>query len=221
MPNPDHPYFLLRETCRSYHATLVAVSKTRPVSQIEELYRFGQRIFGENRPQELLVKAPQMAPDIEWHLIGHLQTNKVRSILPYTTCIQSLDRKSLWEKIQQEAVKQDLHIRCLLQIKIATEESKYGWAIEELEEMLKAERHRTYPNVLITGVMGMASLTADMVQVRNEMRMLKAHFENLKRNFFPDQPAFNTISMGMSGDYQIALEEGATMIRVGSLLFAD
>lgn len=219
MPNPDHPYALLSETCRQHHATLVAVSKTRSVAEIDIVHRMGQRIFAENRTQELLEKAPVMAKDIEWHLIGHLQTNKVRSIIPYVSCIQSLDRLNLWDKIQDEAASADKKIKCLLQIKIAAEETKYGWSFAELNKILLSGKHHTYPNVMICGVMGMASFTTDMVQVRNEMKSLKASFELLKNQYFKNDSAFDIISMGMSGDYSIALEEGSTMIRIGSLLF--
>ena len=219
MPNPDHPYYLLTETCRLHHATLVAVSKTRSIAEIDIVYQMGQRIFAENRAQELLEKAPSMAKDIEWHLIGHLQTNKVRSIMPYVSCIQSLDRINLWDKIQEEAVRSDKKIKCLLQIKIAAEETKFGWTFEELNKILLSGRHHACPDVIICGVMGMASLTDDMTQVRNEMKSLKTSFDLLKDQHFKNDPAFDTISMGMSGDYSIALEEGSTMIRIGSLLF--
>ncbi len=219
MPNPDHPYYLLAETCRQHHATLVAVSKTRSVEEVENVYQMGQRIFGENRAQELLKKAPAMAKDIEWHLIGHLQTNKVRSIMPYVSCIQSLDRLNLWDKIQEEAARSEKKIKCLLQIKIAAEETKYGWSFEELNKILLSGKHHACPDVMICGVMGMASLTADMAQVRNEMKSLKASYDLLKDQYFKNDLTFNTISMGMSGDYSVALEEGSTMIRIGSLLF--
>jgi pyridoxal phosphate enzyme (YggS family) len=219
VPNHDHPYHNLTAECRKYGATLVAVSKTRSIPETEVLYRMGQRIFAENRAQELLEKAPVMPKDIEWHLIGHVQTNKVRGILPFVRCIQSLDRPDLWEKIQSESSRIKKKIKCLLQIKIATEETKYGWQIEELKTFLGSGHHHRFPNVIICGVMGMASLTSDLDQVRNEMKELKKDFDDLRTTFFRDDPAFITISMGMSGDYQIALEEGSTMIRIGSLLF--
>ncbi|HSF87949.1 MAG TPA: YggS family pyridoxal phosphate-dependent enzyme [Saprospiraceae bacterium] len=219
MPNPEHPYYLLSETCRQHQATLVAVSKTRPVTEIEMLYHMGQRVFAENRAQELVEKAPVLPKDIEWHLIGHLQTNKVRSIMPYVSCIQSLDRLNLWDKIQEEAARSGKKIKCLLQIKIAAEETKYGWSVEELNKILMSGKHHTCPDVIICGVMGMASLTEDMAQVRNEMKSLKASFDVFKAQYFKNDPVFNIISMGMSGDYSIALDEGSTMIRIGSLLF--
>jgi len=179
----------------------------------------GQRLFAENRAQELLLKAPVMPPDIEWHLIGHLQTNKVRSVVPYISCIQSLDRISLWEKIQEEAMRIDKRITCLLQIKVAMEETKYGWELEELYQLLASGQQNQYPNVIIGGVMGMASFTDDTEQVRREMKQIKASFDKMRHEYFADSMTFQTISMGMSGDYLIALEEGSNMIRVGSLLF--
>ena len=221
MPNPAHPYFRLTAECHNYGAILVAVSKTRTIAETQELYNMGQLIFAENRAQELLEKAPVMSKDIEWHLIGHLQTNKVRAILPYVSCIQSLDRPDLWEKIQSEADRIGKEIKCLLQIKIATEETKYGWGDVELDAFLSSGQQKAFPNVQICGVMGMASLTDDMVQVRNEMRHLKKMFDHLKLKYFNKDDSFSMISMGMSGDYRIALEEGSTMIRVGSLLFPE
>lgn len=219
MPKPEHPYLPLLETCRQYHAELVVVSKTRTVEELDVLYRLGQRVFAENKVQEILRKAPEMPRDITWHLIGHLQTNKVRAILPHIVCIQSLDRETLWETLQEEAKKNDTHIRCLLQIKIAAEETKFGWAFDALDMLLATGQHTRCPNVKIEGVMGMATLTENMGQVRTEMKLLKSYFDQLKAKYFSMDPAFKTISMGMSGDYRIALEEGSTMIRVGSLLF--
>jgi pyridoxal phosphate enzyme (YggS family) len=220
VPKTDHPYIYLNETCKHYGADLVAVSKTRAIEEMEALYHLGQRVFAENKAQELIKKAPVMPSDIKWHLIGHLQTNKVRSILPYVMCIQSLDRKSLWEKLQEEASKSGKSISCLLQIKIAAEESKFGWSYPELTELLASGILHSFPNVILEGVMGMASFTDDVDQVRVEMKQLKTYFEELKQSYFSSRPEFKVISMGMSGDYQIALEEGSTMIRVGSMLFS-
>ena len=219
VPNPGHPYAEVLKNCQQHQATLVVVSKTRPIERIMELYQWGQRVFAENRVQELLEKAPHLPADIEWHLIGHLQTNKVRSALPYVTCIQSLDRLSLWEKINDEASRLKKTIDCLLEIKIATEETKHGWTMQELEQALREGMREKMQNVNITGVMGMASLTDDMGQVRLEMQTLKSHFQHLKSTYFSDHPDFRIISMGMSGDYLVALEEGSTMVRVGSLVF--
>jgi pyridoxal phosphate enzyme (YggS family) len=219
VPNPDHPFYRLTETCRQYGATLVAVSKTRTIAETDVLYQMGQRIFAENRAQELQAKASVMPSDIEWHLIGHLQTNKVRSVLPYVSCIQSLDRISLWEKIQEEAERIDKRVTCLLQIKVAMEETKYGWEPEELYQFLASGKHKLYPNVILGGVMGMASFTDDTDQVRKEMKQIRSAFDLIRQKYFQESLSFRTISMGMSGDYLIALEEGSTMIRVGSLLF--
>ena len=179
----------------------------------------GQRIFGENRAKELIEKVNLLPPDIEWHLIGHLQTNKIKSILPIVSCIQSLDSLKLWDKLEEGAKEAGKNINCLLQIKIAKEETKYGWSFEELDKTLKKGIHKSYSHVTITGVMGMASLTEDQEQVRKEMKQLKHYFDYLKQNHFADDPQFKVVSMGMSGDYKIALEEGSTMVRIGSLLF--
>lgn len=224
MPNPSEiadPYDNLVFICSQYGATLVAVSKTRTEKEIKALYNKGQRIFGENRAHELIIKASLLPADIEWHLIGHLQTNKVKSLIPYAGCIQSLDSLKLWQKIHEEAKSAEMIVKCLLQIKIAMEETKYGWSMEELENVLSTNRHQQYPNVQIAGVMGMASLTSDKDQIRREFRQLKNYLTSLKEKYFPNDAAFNTISMGMSGDYQIALEEGSNMIRIGSLLFGE
>lgn len=218
MPNPER-YEQLMKTCRQYGASLVVVSKTRTEGEIKAVYNLGQKLFGENRAHELIIKAELLPTDIEWQLIGHLQTNKVKSIIPYVSCIQSLDSWKLWEKIDEEAKDAGKHIDCLLQIKVAVEETKYGWDISELNQVLSSGLHLGFANIQICGVMGMASLTDDKVQVRNEMNQLKEHFHALKQNFFSDSDHFKVLSMGMSGDYEIALEEGSTMIRVGSLIF--
>lgn len=183
------------------------------------LYAMGQRVFAENRAQELMLKAPNMPLDIEWHIIGHLQTNKVRSIIPYVHCIQSLDSGRLFEIINNEAMKAEKKMRCLLQIKISAEESKFGWSFEALNAFLRAGNHLSYTNVTLEGIMGMTTLTEDHKVIRKELHTLKEMFDQLKTDYFSNHTHFNTLSMGMSGDYLIALEEGSTMIRVGSLLF--
>lgn len=224
MPNISEtadPYDNLVSICSQYGATLVAVSKTRTEKEIKALYNKGQRIFGENRAHELIIKASLLPADIEWHLIGHLQSNKVKSVIQYATCIQSLDSLKLWQKLNEEAKSAEMIVKCLLQIKIAIEETKYGWDIQELENALSTNRHHQFPNVQIAGVMGMASLTSDTDQIRNEFRQLKNYFSSLKEKYFANDPAFSILSMGMSGDYQIALEEGSNMIRIGSLLFGE
>jgi len=217
VPKPTS-FELLTKTCEIYGATLVAVSKTRSVEEMMSLYGAGQRIFAENRPQEIVEKAPLMPGDVQWHLIGHLQTNKVRSILPLVKCIHSVDSERLWEKINEEAEKMNLVADALLQIKIAQEETKFGWDFNELTNLLLSNRHADWKNVNITGVMGMATLTEDEQSVRKEMRQLKFYFDLLKKDYFRNE-SFSVISMGMSGDYQIALEEGSTMIRIGTMLF--
>ena len=219
MPNPNQHYPELKALCDQYGASLLVVSKTRSEKEILTIYNLGQRIFGENRAHELIIKASLLPTDIEWHLIGHLQTNKVKPIIPFVSCIQSLDSWKLWQKINDEASEAGKQINCLLQIKVAVEETKYGWEMNELVQLLKSGAHKELSNVSITGVMGMASLTADKEQIRNEMKQLLANFEILKTIYFRDQSIFNMLSMGMSGDYTIALEEGSTMIRIGSLIF--
>jgi pyridoxal phosphate enzyme (YggS family) len=217
---PPHPYYTLTEQCHSHHAKLVAVSKTRTIDETMTLYEMGQRIFAENRAQEIIAKAPEMPEDIEWHLIGHLQTNKVRMIMPYVRCIQSLDSLRLFKTIDQEALKAGKKMRCLLQIKVAQEESKFGWAYDELLAFLQTGEHHTYTHVMLEGIMGMTTLTDDQTIIRKELKTLKKMFDQIKADYFSEEDSFNTLSMGMSGDYAMALEEGSTMIRVGSLLFS-
>lgn len=220
MPQPIHPYSLLTDICQRHGATLVAVSKTRSPEEILAIYGRGQRVFAENRVQELVAKAPLLPDDIEWHLIGHLQTNKVRQVLPHVRLIHSLDRSSLWETLDTEAGRLGRTIDCLLQVKVAQEESKFGWEFLALREFLAAGRHLELPRVRIRGLMGMATLTDDRDQVRSEFRELAGYFRSLQEGSFAGDPGFSILSMGMSSDYDIALEEGSTMIRVGSLLFA-
>jgi pyridoxal phosphate enzyme (YggS family) len=219
VPKGNDAFEKLSTKCRAFGATLVAVSKTRSIPEIMQLYHEGQRIFGENRAAEILSKAPVMPQDMEWHLIGHLQSNKIRSVLPHVSCIQSLDSERLWEKINEEAKKINKQMDCLLQIKIAQEESKFGWDYQKLDALLKSGKTLDWGHVKITGVMGMATLTKDMAQVRKEMKQLKLYFDQLKENYFKENDEFKVISMGMSGDYKIALEEGSNMIRIGTMLF--
>jgi len=209
----------LRSTCSEYNAQLIAVSKTKPNKQIIELYDQGQRAFGENRVQELVEKYKTLPKDIEWHMIGHLQKNKVKHIAPFIHLIHSVDNSALLETIDKEAKKNDRTISVLIQIKIATEETKFGSDESELKNLI--EQSKLLNNVKICGVMGMATFTDDMNQVRQEFRKLKRSFDDLKANHFMTNDDFCEVSMGMSGDYKIALEEGSTMIRVGSLLFGS
>ena len=201
------------------HTKLITVSKTHPPERVMELYLQGQRIFGENRVQELTAKYEALPKDIEWHLIGHLQTNKVKYIAPFVTCIQSVDSWKLLEEIDKQAAKHGRVVDCLLQFHIAEEETKFGLDEAEAAELLQSPEFKTLASVRITGVMGMATFTDDHEQVRREFRHLKQIFENLKARFFQNQDSFKEISMGMSGDYEMAVEEGSTMVRVGTLLF--
>ncbi len=198
---------------------LVAVSKTKPVEQILEMYQQGQRIFGENRVQELVEKQAALPEDIEWHAIGHLQTNKVKYISSFVSLIHSVESLKLLSEINKQAAKQDRIIDCLLQIKIAAEDSKFGLSLDDATTLLRSDQFADMQHIRIVGVMGMATFTSNTQQVRREFQHLKACFDQLKTIFFPEEYSFKEISMGMSGDYRIAQEEGSTMVRIGSLLF--
>jgi PLP dependent protein len=200
---------------------LVAVSKTRPVSDVLEAYNAGQRCFGENRVQEILTKKDHLPSDIEWHLIGHLQSNKVRSVVPFISMIHSVDSVKLLSVINTEAKKINRVVNVLIQVHIAVEETKFGFSRDEIEDMLDSSEFRSLKNVVICGVMGMATFTSDSDQVRREFRSLYKLFRELKNRYFGCVEQFREISMGMSGDYKIATEEGSTMVRVGSLIFGD
>jgi len=199
--------------------TLVAVSKTKPVEKIMELYEQGQRIFGENRAQEMQQKYEQMPKDIDWHMIGHMQTNKVKYIAPFVQMIHSVDSLNLLEEINKRAAQHDRCIHYLLQFHIATEQSKTGFSLAQAEEMLQSDAFKKLNHTKPCGVMGMATFTDDKVQVRQEFQTLKQIFDQIKANYFSKDPDFREISMGMSGDYALAVEEGSTMVRIGSLLF--
>lgn len=199
--------------------TLVAVSKTKPISDLQEAYDAGQRIFGENYPQEMRDKHEVLPQDIQWHFIGHLQTNKIKYIIPYVTLIHSIDTANLLEAVNKEAKKHDRVVDCLLQFHIALEETKFGLDLDEARQLLDSEAFKQMGNVRICGVMGMGTFTDNMDEVRKEFKHLKSIFETLKKDYFANQPQFKEISMGMSEDYPIAIEEGATLIRVGSKIF--
>lgn len=203
------------------NARLVAVSKTHPSERIMPLYLKGQRIFGENRVQELQQKYEVLPKDIEWHLIGHLQSNKVKFIAPYVSLIHSVDSFDLLKEINRQALKNNRVIDCLLQFHIATEETKFGLSEQEAAGILSNPAFSEMKNIRICGVMGMATFTDDHSLIRSEFRHLKSIFEALKRRFFSNSPWFHEISMGMSGDWEIALEEGSTLVRIGSLLFGN
>ena len=199
--------------------TLVAVSKTKPVSDLQEAYDAGQRIFGENHALEMRDKHEALPKDIQWHFIGHLQTNKIKYIIPFVTLIHSIDSANLLEAVNKEAKKHDRVVDCLLQFHIAQEQTKFGLDMEEAKQLLGSEDFKAMENVRICGVMGMATFTEDMDEVRKEFKHLKEIFGTLKNEYFANQPQFKEISMGMSDDYPIAVEEGATLVRVGSKIF--
>ena len=198
---------------------LIAVSKTKPVEAIEEAYKVGQRVFGENRVQELVEKYEALPKDIEWHLIGHLQTNKVKYVAPFVAMIHGVESLRLLDTINKEREKNGRVIPCLLQFHIAEEETKFGLDEAEAKELLESENYGRMKNIHIVGVMGMATFTEDRKQIRKEFHHLKTIFDDLKQNYFSHDPAFKELSMGMSGDYPIAVEEGSTMVRVGISIF--
>jgi len=200
---------------------LIAVSKTKPVEDIREAYDAGQRIFGENKVQDLVAKQPLLPRDIEWHFIGHMQTNKVKYIAPFISIIHAVDSLKLLKEINKQAVKHDRSIDCLLQFHIADEASKFGFSIDEAVEVLKSEDYKNLKNVNIIGVMGMSTFTSNTDQVRREFQTLKRIFDKLKDDFFADTDQFQEISMGMSGDFQLAIMEGSTMVRIGTSIFGE
>lgn len=205
-------YFQLRDQLNKSGVTLVAVSKTKPVEDIRELYELGQRDFGENYVQELVEKQVQLPNDIRWHFIGHLQSNKVKYIASFVHLIHGVDSASLLKEINKQGLKNDRVIDCLLQVHIAQEETKFGLDEKELDELMKMP---VYPNAHIKGLMGMASFSSDVALVQQEFSMLK----NLFTKYTHAHPEFTVLSMGMSGDYNMAIQEGSTMVRIGSLLF--
>jgi PLP dependent protein len=203
------------------NVALIVVTKTQSNERLLEAYEAGERIFGENRVQELVPKHEALPKDIEWHMIGHLQSNKVKYIAPFINCIHSIDDTRLLSVIDKEAAKHGRTIRVLLQFHIAQEETKFGLSLEEAEDFLKKPDLAKLKHISIAGVMGMATFTSDEIQVRNEFRSLKKIFDTLKTNFFSQSTDFSEISMGMSGDYKLAIEEGSTMVRVGSSIFGN
>ena len=211
----------LKQELDNKGVTLVAVSKTKPVGDIKALYNLGQRDFGENYVQELVDKQEQLPEDIHWHYIGHLQTNKVKQIAPFVQLIHAVDSFKLLQEINKQAERNNRIIDVLLQMHIADEETKFGMDEKELLDFLEYydAQKNDLSNVLIRGVMGMASFTEDAEQVRSEFKRLYAFFDNRKRSNFLFKDSFSICSMGMSGDYRIAIEEGSTMVRIGSLLF--
>ncbi|APQ19151.1 YggS family pyridoxal phosphate-dependent enzyme [Maribacter hydrothermalis] len=197
--------------------TLVAVSKTKPLSDIQQIYDEGQRIFGENKVQEMTEKWEKMPKDIEWHMIGHLQRNKVKYMAEFVSLIHGVDSPRLLSEINKQAKKHNRTISCLLQVHIAEEDTKFGFDEDELIALVNNNEFKEFKNVKLLGLMGMATFTDNMSQVRREFKNLKSLYSKLK-NSYPD---FSTLSMGMSGDYRIALEEGSTMVRIGSSIFGS
>ena len=196
---------------------LVAVSKTKPVELLQEAYNAGQRVFGENKVQEMVAKHEELPKDIEWHLIGHLQSNKVKYIATFVSLIHAVDSLKLLETINKEALKNNRVIDCLLQIYIADEDTKFGLDEEELNALLESETYKQMHNIRIVGLMGMATNTEDENKIRSEFRKLKSLYNKLANG----NKQFAILSMGMSSDYKIAVEEGSTMVRVGSLIFGN
>jgi len=200
---------------------LVAVSKTKPVTDIMEVYHSGHRIFGENKAQEMINKHPQLPDDIQWHFIGHMQTNKVKYIAPFISLIESVDSLKLLKEINKQAEKNQRTIDCLLQFHIASEQTKFGLDYNEIKDILYSEAYKVMHNIRICGIMGMATFTDDEKQIREEFGKLNEIYNKLKTEYFADNNYFKEISMGMSGDYKIAIEEGSTIVRIGSLIFGD
>ncbi|MBD3626716.1 YggS family pyridoxal phosphate-dependent enzyme [Cyclobacterium sp.] len=206
-------------TFKNPDCRLVAVSKTKPISILEQAYAAGIRDFGENKVQEMTEKADQLPKDIRWHMIGHLQRNKVKYIAPYVHLIHSVDSLRLLKQIDKEGKKVDRIIPCLLQVHIAKEETKYGWDERELMDFLSGEEIKTMKNIHIAGLMGMATNTDNLQTIRNEFKGLSQFFDKLKSMVLPEQVQLKELSMGMSADYLIAQDEGSTMVRIGSAIF--
>ena len=198
---------------------LVAVSKFNPSEAIMEAYQAGQRIFGESRPQELLQKVQELPGDIQWHFIGHLQTNKLKMVLPYASLIHSVDSERLLMEINKYAVKNNLKVKCLLELFVAQEETKQGFSKEELMQLMEKLQQEPLEGVEICGLMGMASFVEDEQQIRGEFAALKEAFDQIREKYISTHPNFNELSMGMSGDYKIAVEMGSTMVRIGTTIF--
>ncbi len=205
----------------SKNITLIAVSKTKPIEALIEAYEAGQRDFGENKVQELVDKFEKMPKDINWHMIGHLQSNKIKYIAPFIHLIHGVDSVKLLLEIEKIGKKINRKIPCLLQFHIAQEETKFGFDWKEIVAFLENENFKQISFVDFKGVMGMASFTDNNEQIRKEFSGLRTIFNNLKLNYFPDDDGFSIISMGMSGDYQIAIEEGSNMVRIGSSIFGS
>lgn len=197
--------------------TLVAISKTKPNSDILEAYHIGQRDFGENKVQEMTAKWEDLPKDIKWHMVGHVQTNKVKYMAPFVSLVHAVDSLKLLKEINKEARKNDRIIDCLLQIKIAEEESKFGLSHPEAEEIINSDKYKSFKHIKLRGLMGMATFTEDMTQVKREFNTLREIYEDMKAT----NSNFDTLSMGMSGDYRVAIECGSNMVRIGSAIFGE
>jgi pyridoxal phosphate enzyme (YggS family) len=223
MPVQRNSYLSLISELQSKNVTLVAVSKIKPIEDIKELYDLGQRDFGENYVQELADKQPQLPGDIRWHFIGHLQSNKVKYIAPFVQLIHAVDSLKLLKEINKQALKNNRVIDCLLQVHIAQEETKFGFSEKELEDLFNTNLSELHElkNVRVKGLMGMASLTDDMNKVRKEFSYLRSLYEKIKSKYSIFNIQFSILSMGMTSDYKIAIEEGSNMVRIGSLIFGE
>jgi hypothetical protein len=217
MPVNTELYLSILKELSSKQVQLIAVSKTKPNEDVQALYDLGQRAFGENYVQELVDKAASLPEDIQWHFIGHLQSNKVKYIAPFVHLIHGVDSEKLLQEINKQALKQNRIIDCLLQVHIATEETKFGFYGPSLHELLTSGRVAQYDNVRICGLMGMASFTDNQELLNQEFTILKSYFDKAQQAFPKDQ--FNILSMGMSSDYALAISKGSNMVRIGSLLF--
>lgn len=218
MVNIDN-YCKVVDELRNKGVKLVAVSKRQPAEKISEFYKLGQRIFGENRAQDLKRRLHELPADIEWHMIGHLQSNKIKYIADFVSLIHSVDSLKLLEMINQEAFNGQRVVDCLLQLHIAAEETKFGMDEAEVKNLLQSSELINMQNIRLRGLMGMATFTDDEIRVGKEFRYLKSLFDDLKKNFIKEQQVFDTLSMGMSDDYKIAIAEGSTMVRIGTLIF--
>jgi pyridoxal phosphate enzyme (YggS family) len=209
----------LKKETDKINVQLIAVSKTKPIADIQEAYDAGQRLFGENTVQEMVEKYEQLPKDIQWHQIGHLQSNKVKYIASFISMIESVDSLKLLQEINKHAEKNNRTIDCLLQVYIADEETKYGLGFDEVIELLRSDDFAALKNVRIRGLMGIATNTDAEKQIRDEFYELKTFFDGIKQSYFRNEPSFDTLSMGMSSDYKIAIEQGANMVRIGSTIF--
>ncbi|MBD1392137.1 YggS family pyridoxal phosphate-dependent enzyme [Mucilaginibacter glaciei] len=209
----------LKKETESLNVALLAVSKTKPIADLQEAYDAGQRLFGENTVQEMVEKQEALPKDIEWHLIGHLQSNKVKYIAPFVSLIHSVDSLKLLHEINKQAVKNNRVIDCLLQIYIADEETKFGLGFDEAIELLRCEEFAGLKNIRIRGLMGIATNTESQKQIRDEYHELKTFFDGIKLSFFRKEGSFDILSMGMSSDYKLAIEQGSNMVRLGSTIF--